>query len=194
MVERLRVHTANVTLKRKFGNDLSHREPPRRARRRTTMNRVRIGASIAGLALVAGCATAAGTTSALAGGPPRENCPPTKGAGDGVVAIVDYIDFIQAFDQQYDVSAIPVHKHQLGRIVLRWTCSLSALFDRSHQVAGKPREGNTAFLPVGTPIYAIDGWPARCRLAARLGGKLQTYLAMRAHTKHAKPRACALHH
>jgi hypothetical protein len=160
------------------------------------MDRVRIGAVVAALALVAGCASAAGTTTAVAGGPPKENCPPTKG-GSGYAA-VDYIDFIQAFDHQYDAwfdpKPVRVRKSQLGRIVLRSTCSLSAVNDRTHKVPGEPREGNTAFLPVGTPIYAIDGWSPRCRLAARSAGQLRAYFAMRNDTRHAKARACALHH
>lgn len=163
------------------------------------MGEVRIGASVMALALVAGCATAAGTTTAAAGGPPRKDCPPTRGGAPGVVASIDYIDFIQAFGRQYDAGYVGSHpirvrRSHLGAIVLRSTCSLSALNDRTGATPGAPRDGNTAFLPVGTPIYAIHGWPTDCRLAARSAGRLTAYLAQRKHTRYAKPRACALHH
>ena len=162
-----------------------------------TMGRVRIGAAATALVLVAGCASA-GTTIANAGGPPKKDCPPTTGGRAGVIAAIDYIDFIQAFGRQYDAGyngarPMRVHKSQLGPVVLRSTCSLSALNDRTGATPGAPRDGNTAFLPVGTPIYAIHGWPTSCRLAARSArGQLQAYLAMRKHTRHATPRACAL--
>ena len=160
------------------------------------MGRVRIGAVAVSLVLVAGCASAGGTT-ASAGGPPKENCPPLQ-PSHGATAVVDYIDFIQAFGRQYSAGFIPritqVRKSQLGPVVLRSTCSLSELNDRTGRAPGSPREGNTAFLPVGTPIYAVHGWSTDCRLAARSGGELKAYLAMRKHTRVAKPRACALHH
>lgn len=116
-----------------------------------------------------------------------------------MIAIVDYIDFIQAFGRQYDAGyvgsrPIRVRKSQLGEIALRSTCSLSALNDRTGSAPGPPRDGNTAFLPVGTPIYAIHGWSTDCRLAARSGGMLRAYLAIRTDTRHIKPRACAVDH
>lgn len=161
------------------------------------MAAVRIGVVAGGLALVASCSAAAAGTTALAGGAPKEDCPPVHGAP---VAIIDYIDFIQAFDRQYDAGyanghAIRVHRSQRGRIVLRSTCSFSQLNDRTHRAPGAARDGNTGFLPVGTPIYSIKGWPVECRLTAHSAtGKLTAYLAMRKHTRLAKPRACALHH
>ena len=158
------------------------------------MDRVRIGVAAVAIVLVAGCATA-GTTTASAGGPPKKDCPPVK-SSPGVIAQIDYIDFIQAFGRQYSAGFVPrltrVHRSQLGPVVLRSTCSLSALNDRTGGSPGAPRDGNTAFLPVGTPIYAVHGWSTSCRLAARSGGELKAYLAMRKHTRHAKARACAL--
>jgi hypothetical protein len=116
--------------------------------------------------------------------------------GNGFSAI-DYVDFIQAFGQQYVAGLSsrpsPVSRSDLGRVVLRSRCSFSALNDRTHQNPGEPRDGDTGFLAPGAPIYATDGWSTQCRLAARGAAGLVAYLALDPNAKRAKPRACALH-
>jgi hypothetical protein len=111
-------------------------------------------------------------------------------------AAIDYVDFIQAFGQQYvaGLGSRPgrVDRSDLGRVVLRSRCSFSALNDRTHKNPGEPRAGDTGFLAPGTAIYAIDGWSTRCRLAARSPAGLVAYLALDANARHAKPRPCAL--
>jgi hypothetical protein len=161
------------------------------------MNRGRAALVAAALVLVAGCAGSSPPADAGGRTPVADQgCPPVHGQG---FAAIDYVDFIHAFDRQYLVqysrhSAL-VHRSDLDRIVLRSRCSYSALNDRTHRTPQEPpRNGDTAFLPPGTPIHAVNGWPARCRLAARSGGELRVYFAQQRGTKRAEPRACALHH
>jgi hypothetical protein len=127
--------------------------------------------------------------------PQGEDCPSVHGEG---FAAIDYVDFIHAFGQQYlarvGEKPIEVDESDLGQVVLRSRCSLSALNDRTHKTPDEERDGDTGFLPPGTPIYAINGWSPHCRLAARSPGGLLAYLALRADAKVATPRDCALHH
>jgi hypothetical protein len=148
-------------------------------------------------AVLSGCggssAPAPGAASPAA--PATADCPKVAGGDNGAAAIVDYVDFVQAFGRQY-VAGLrgtgPATKADLGRVVLRSRCSFSAFNDRTHANPGEPRDGDTAFLPPGTPIHALRGWPARCRLAAEHDGRVVVYLAYREHTKHARPVPCAV--
>lgn len=123
-----------------------------------------------------------------------ESCP--KVAGGQGYAAVDYVDFIQAFGHQYLADfagrVIPAPaRSDLGAVVLRSRCSFAALNDRTHKDPGRARDGDTAFLAAGTPIYAIKGWSTQCRLAAEHNGRLHVYLATEDHAAVATPRPCA---
>ena len=164
--------------------------------------------ALATASAVAGCsdddtvtpATTTSTTPASSSPSPTPSpsahpkCP--HPSGEGTVAI-DYVDFVQAFGRQY-VAGLPEHgtsgltRDDLGRVVLRSRCSFSALNDRTHRNPGPPRDGDTGFLPTGTPIYAIDGWSPQCRLAAERDGELRSYLAYRKGDNSVQPRPCAL--
>ena len=114
----------------------------------------------------------------------------------GASIAVDYVDFIQAFGVQYIAGLgsrpLTAQRRDLGRVVLRSRCSLAALNDRTHKNPGSARDGDTAFLNPGTPIYALNGWSTHCRLAARWGGETRVYLAYLPNTTRATPRPCAL--
>src|SRR3954469_721275 len=123
-----------------------------------------------------------------------ESCP--KVSSGGGYAAVDYVDFIQAMGINYvaDLGGrrVEATRADLGPVVLHSLCSFSALNDRTHKDPGKARDGDTAFLPPGTPIYALKGWSEKCRLAAEHDGRVHVYLAMDDHAATAKARACAL--
>src|SRR3954451_19272102 len=123
-----------------------------------------------------------------------ESCP--KVASGGGYAAVDYVDFVQALGSNY-VADLGSHivratRADLGQVVLQSRCSFSALNDRTHKDPGKARDGDTGFLPPGTPIYALKGWSQQCRLAAEHDGRVHVYLAMEDRSVTAKARACAL--
>src|SRR5947208_11863860 len=75
------------------------------------------------------------TSTATTPSPAAADCPPTTGQGH---AAVDYVDFVQAFGRQY-VAGLPggrrarISRADLGRVVLRSRCSLSALNDRTQR-------------------------------------------------------------
>jgi hypothetical protein len=122
-----------------------------------------------------------------------ESCP--KVAGGNGYAAVDYVDFVQALGHNY-VADLAGHRvratrAELAQVVLRSRCSFSALNDRTQKDPGKARDGDTAFLPPGTPIYALKGWSQECRLAAEHDGRVHVYLAMDDRSATAQPRACA---
>jgi hypothetical protein len=123
-----------------------------------------------------------------------ESCPHVSG-GNGYAA-VDYVDFVQAFGHNYLADyaghVVRATRADLAQVVLRSQCSFSALNDRTYKDPGKPRDGDTAFLPPGTPIYAVKGWSQECRLAAIHDGRVHIYLAMDDRSATAKARACAV--
>lgn len=123
------------------------------------------------------------------------SCPHVSSGGNGFAA-VDYVDFVQAFGHNYlaDYAGhiVRATHADLGQVVLRSKCSFSALNDRTHKDPGKAHDGDTAFLPPGTPIYAVKGWPQECRLAAEHDGRIHVYLAMDDRAATAKARACAV--
>ena len=123
------------------------------------------------------------------------DCPPVKKM-TGSVAI-DYVDFVRFDGRGYvsgldDASRHPVPASQLGRELFRVRCSLARLNDRTGKQPAEQRDGDAAFVPAGSPVYAVRGWSPRCRLAARHEGRLYLYLAYRNGVAHAVPVRCAL--
>jgi hypothetical protein len=95
------------------------------------------------------------------------------------VVIVDWVDFVQLSGTQYiaglDGLVPPVPSTQLGAVVGRVTCQLSAL-EFSEQ-PGPNVDGDAAFLTIGTEIHAVHGFEPSCRVAARIEGANRVYLA-----------------
>ena len=124
------------------------------------------------------------------------SCPKVAAGKSNSFAAVDYVDFVQAFGHDYVADlmghGVRATHADLGQIVLRSRCSFSALNDRTGKDPGKARDGDTAFLPPGTPVYALKGWSPECRLAAEHDGRVHVYLAMDDRSVEAKARACAL--
>lgn len=167
----------------------------------TSVDRAGTALVLAALATATAC-SGGGSTPAPSPRPlPAQfaDCPSLRPSDPGQGAAVDYVDFVQAFHEQYVAGLasrpIPVARGDLGRVVLRSRCSLAALNDRTHQDPGSARDGDTAFLAPGTPIYAVTGWPVRCRLAARSTAVegFVAYLALQPNAETATPRPCALH-
>jgi hypothetical protein len=99
-------------------------------------------------------------------------CPPRM-AGSG---IIDYVDFVQFGGRQY-VAGIrgpskTVPRSALGRKLGAVLCNLSAIQAEPDYHA---RDGDAGFLPPGTPIYAVTGYPTTARLAAPVDGGYRVY-------------------
>ena len=91
------------------------------------------------------------------------------------------------------LTAVPApSRADLGQVVTRVRCSFQQLNDHTQQQTPLPRDGDAAFLPPGTAVYAIRGWSPRCRLAAEHDGRLYVYLAYRTGAAVATPEPCAL--
>lgn len=129
---------------------------------------------------------------------PADGCPVLAPEADGPTfsgAAIDYVDFVNHDGRQYLAGldeARPVARADLGDVVLRSACSFSAFNERTGRDPGRPRDGDTGFLPPGTAIHTVRGWAAECRLAAERNGEVYVYLALDPSAERAQPASCAL--
>jgi hypothetical protein len=109
---------------------------------------------------------AAGATT-----PGRQACPPRM-TGNGVV---DYVDFVEFGNRQYvrlNNLRDTVPRSALGRRLATVRCNLSEIQpDPDYH----PKDGDSGYLPAGTPLYAITGYPPEDRLAALVDGSYHAY-------------------
>lgn len=89
------------------------------------------------------------------------------------------------------MTAAPIDHTQLGELITRSRCAFSELNHRTRKDPGPPRDGDTAFLAAGTPIYAVRGWAPACRLAAERDGQVFVYLATDPAASTARPAPCS---
>jgi hypothetical protein len=133
------------------------------------------------------------TTSPVSAG--QADCPSTRYLSNSAVAI-DYVDFVQLYGRQYIADASPHHTvtaRELGEVVGRVRCTISDLTqDGRHEVVGPYRDGDAAFLPVGTELHSVAGYDSRCRIAAQHDGRIATYFAQHEVDQHSAPLPCAL--
>lgn len=99
------------------------------------------------------------------------------GADSGCTAQIDWVDFIQIGSTQYLAqpgTGTGVQESDLGSVYARVKLKVSGhVCDPSYRL----KDGDAAFLDVGTPIYQLNGFPPTQRLAARAGGGLILYQA-----------------
>jgi hypothetical protein len=173
---------------------------------RTTLTAsVVLGAAV----LTAGCTTVGPTPVPAPSTPPPatadvgavDGCPESERLDDDTLgmAAIDYVDFVQHGGRQYladqylaGLDADAVERADLDEEVTRSRCSFSQYNERTGQDPGPPRNGDTGFLPPGTPIHAVRGWAPECRLAAEHGGELRVYVALDPTTETATPDPCAV--
>ena len=123
-------------------------------------------------------------------------CPTTRHYRAGTESVVDYVDFIYYRKHFYtadgtSTAATPEHRAELRPPVTRVSCTISDINGNVH-VVGPYHDGNAAFFPVGSPIYAAPGYSSACRLAAVSHGRIRQYLAQRNSEKTATPLPCAV--
>lgn len=125
---------------------------------------------------------------------PADGCPAiTPNEPDATTAVaVDYVDFVTLGRTMYIAGLQPVTETELDEIVMTSQCSYRELNDRIRRHTPTPGNGDTAFLPPGTPVYALRGWSPSCWLAAAHDGELHVYLAQQDGGTHAPPTACAV--
>ncbi len=163
----------------------------RRARVRRNVRAVTaVGASALAVAAVAVAATTlvpAGTPSPppVAGrsietkptpGPTGGHC--VRGH-DAASVQIDYIDFVQFGGRQYEgtgervpaipmPSGIPFPGPRIGTV----QCTLSEIMPGPDY---RPRDGDAAFLPVGTVLHAVVGMPVSSAIAAETSSGMMLY-------------------
>ncbi len=153
------------------------------------MNRANIGV-VLGVAMLsaAGCGRASdvatggdqptGSISARPHPGRGSACLNTPTTGDSTV-MVDWVDFVQLDGTQYvadlDGKVPAVASNQMGSVVGRVECELSVL--KFHAEPDPAADGDAAFIPVGTKLYAVRGYGTSCRVAAQITGVNRVYLA-----------------
>ena len=113
-----------------------------------------------------------------------DGCPPIPSGT--VFAAVDYVAFVRWGGVQYladvadvaDVAGLMTAAvADVGPEQFRVSCSYSELNERTGREMPDPVDRSAAFLPAGTAVHALKGWPPQCRLTALREGKWQVYLA-----------------
>lgn len=165
------------------------------------MSRIGAAAALLCLAVVAGCgdrpvtAGAPSPSAPQSGAPqrtttahtpastptktkaPTDGCPVPKPVPPGTYAAVDYIDFVDANGDQY-LGGVSKGLSAANRGALQLTvrCSMSVWSDANNQAAD-PSDGDAAFLPKGTLVYAVKGSSPLCRLMAEAEDGWHLYTA-----------------
>jgi hypothetical protein len=160
---------------------------------------------VVSLSIISGCTAEApepaehvATPDAPAPDAPADGCPPLPTQADGPttsLVVIDYVDFVNHGGRQYvaGMAGAPlIERTDLGEVVLRSACSFSAFNERTHRDPGRPRDGDTGFLPPGTAIHSVRGWEPACRLAAEHDGQIHVYIALDPSRESAQPAPCAV--
>lgn len=186
----------------------------RRVRRRRTTRAIAAGASavLATIAVVGGLALldrrpSDGREAPIATDAPSPTagtnglgCPPTEPHPNGLHIDVDYVPFIVLRGQDF-ISRLtevpPLSRRDLGDQVATVSCRIADLTEDSRiGVVGRfpddYLDGNAAYLEVGTPIYAVDGFDPSCRVAVIEDGEVVPYLAQHEVERHSVPLDCAI--
>ncbi len=123
----------------------------------------------AALLLLTGCAAQAGpwAVTTASGG----SCP------SGGNAVLDYVPFVKVDGLTFEAAppwqaAVP--ERRLEGTVAKVTCTLSDVVGDPDY---RPRDGDAAFLPVGTELRKIAGYRSDFRLAAHEDGRWRIYEA-----------------
>ena len=119
-------------------------------------------------------------------------CPLGRLQPPGVIAAVDYADFLQLGRTFYLAGREPIKAAQLGPVITHVRCSLAA--EEDYRRGAPPViSGTAAFIAAGSAVYQVRGYLPRCRVAAYLHGQLQVYLAQTIAHHPMAPIPCALH-
>ncbi|MGZ4590521.1 MAG: hypothetical protein ACXV2I_06980 [Actinomycetes bacterium] len=119
-------------------------------------------------AAVTGCGTGHGTVTTRS----DNGCPPANAEGN---AQIDYVAFVKVGGLTFQATLSPevtVPASRLGPTVLTVRCTIS---DIVHNPGFQPRDGDAAFLPIGTELRAVTGYRRDFRLAAHEDGVWRVY-------------------
>ena len=96
------------------------------------------------------------------------------GLGTRCTAQIDWVDFVQLRATQYVASTTPASEGDLGPVIAHVKVKVAgSVCDPGY----RPKDGDAAFLDVGTAIYALKGHPTDDAVVARAHGRLVVYEA-----------------
>jgi hypothetical protein len=126
--------------------------------------------------LLAGCGQGAGTVDTVEPAAAAASACPRPGGAGSSRTIIDYVNFVQLDGVQY-VAGMgdgpdTLRADQLSGRVGSVLCRLD---NSDASPSYRARDGDAAFLPPGTVVYAVKGDPAA--VAARAGGRFLRYTA-----------------
>jgi hypothetical protein len=100
------------------------------------------------------------------------------GPSSSCTAQIDWVNFIQVGATQYVAgppSPTVLQESDLGPVYAHVKFKVSGnVCDPRYRL----KDGDAAFLDVGTPIYQVNGQPPGTQLAARFGGQIVVYKAV----------------
>ena len=122
-----------------------------------------------------------------------DGCPVLETAS-GLRGAVDYADVVRFGGQQYlshqpavTATAAPA---EVGAVQFRVRCSFGELNQRTGLFPPALRDGDSGWIPAGTEMHALRGWPVSCRLVAQRDGTWLVYSAVDPAAA-SRPAACA---
>lgn len=99
------------------------------------------------------------------------------GGGKTCTSQIDWVDFVEIGSTQYvaaDAASQPIRESDLGPVYAHVKHELDGnVCDPNYHV----RNGDAAFLPVGTAVFRVNGHSPSERLAAHRGHRLVMYVA-----------------
>jgi hypothetical protein len=99
------------------------------------------------------------------------------GSSSSCNAQIDWVNFIQVGSTQYVAGLQPptaIQERDLGPVYAHVKFKVSGnVCDPGYRL----KDGDAAFLHVGTPIYQVNGQPPGAQLAARFSGQIVVYKA-----------------
>src|SRR4051794_37366921 len=163
----------------------------RLGRRPIAMNGRLACALLAGVLLASGCAatpvpagqspsSGAPLTAPATVSNPLGGCLPLPKPSGGQGAVVDYADFVQAHGVTYVANADRTQiltADDVGPAAFTVRCALGSYNTATHQLPPPVRDGDSSYLPFGTVVHELKGWPASCRLLAQAYGRWVSYIA-----------------
>jgi hypothetical protein len=126
--------------------------------------------------------------------PSLADCPKVPQQKLGQAAEGSMGDVIVVGDSSFVGDSPPttaVTPSDLGPVQFKVRCSYSELNTVTRQQTPKLRSHDSTLVPAGNPVYALNGWPPSCRLAAQHDGEWHVYLALDPKAGPGIPKACA---
>lgn len=110
-------------------------------------------------------------------------CPSPHPLPAGRAISIDYVDFVFHNRISYlntsvtGVRPLPVAPADVGPVVFRVSCDFASFTASGTIQPPAMTEGASGYLPAGTEVHAVRGFPTSCRLTARRDGKWVDFLA-----------------